>query len=230
MNKIWLIILIPIFSLLIVSLIYNLDLLSSSTTNITIIPKNTTTSNVQTNSTPITFSNITFTNTSTKQPNKSIFNIKINFGILSDLLYIAIISLAFFALLVLFYSSSGKPTFRFKMTKTYEEPSIESFKKIFQEELIKFESSYKTYSNPILELYKRICEFLEKRGVENAPHLTAREFAEEVTKILGFESRNFYELTKLFEEARYSSHKISEEEVEFARKLIKEIINEIESR
>jgi len=230
MNKIWLIILIPIFSFLIISLIYNLDLLTSSTQYTNIKTENQNASNVQTNSSPIYFGNLTFTNTSNNQSNKSIFNIKINFGILGDLLYLVIIALASFALFVLFYSSSGKPTFKFKMNKTYEEPSVESFKKIFQEELIKFESNYKPFSNPILELYKRVCEFLEKRGVENAPHLTAREFAEEVFRILGFESRKFYELTKLFEEARYSSHKITEEKVEFTRNLIKEIIKEIESK
>jgi hypothetical protein len=70
--------------------------------------------------------------------------------------------------------------------------------------------SAKEYHETILQCYKRMCETLSQAGLEAAPEETAREFAESISAKLHI-GEAVTGLTFLFEEARYSSHEISED-------------------
>lgn len=154
-----------------------------------------------------------------------------NYGNLTSLILISTLILLFvFSVYILFNLASGKPSFSFKFKKTYSSSPIVEFKKILEENVEELRMNYQKGSNPILELYRKVCDFLIKEGVEDAPHLTAREFEENVYKILNFKPRSFRELTLLFEEARYSNHEISQDKVDLAKELVEDIIKELEEK
>jgi Domain of unknown function (DUF4129) len=71
--------------------------------------------------------------------------------------------------------------------------------------------SAKKYHETILQCYKKMCEILSNAGLETASEETAREFAESISTKLRVGDAAVTGLTFLFEEARYSNHKISEE-------------------
>lgn len=226
-DRIKLLILIPIFSFVIISLIYNLDLLSKQT-NSTIINQ----ANKSIATSPISLqnnNNISMNSTSSPlniilTPGKPLISNYFNYVIFS-----IILGLFIFSLFTMFYASSGKTTFKFKKVKTFENNPITEFKEILEESVELFKQEYSQGSNPIVDFYKQICNFLERRGIENAPHLTAKEFEKKVYEILGMKLKGFDVLTNLFEEARYSEHKINEEKIKFCESLVKEMIKELEN-
>ena len=71
--------------------------------------------------------------------------------------------------------------------------------------------SAKKYHETILQCYKKMCVILSNAGLETASEETAREFAESISTKLRVGDAAVTGLTFLFEEARYSNHKMSEE-------------------
>lgn len=226
--KFLLVVAILAFSFLVISLSYSLEVLS----NINPKPKGTSTSNSLTNVTPISIttqsSRLNFTATTSLSETNTTIN-SINFNI--DLLIIATLISIFLLVLLFTYSfTSGRPTFSFGMKRTYSESGIiDEFKGILERSLEDFDAGYSKSSNPIITLYAKICSFLEKKGAKNAPSLTAREFEENVYKILKFKSNNFHELTLIFEETKYSNHEINQEKIEYVKKLVEKIIEELKN-
>lgn len=219
----------PIFAILITTLAYGISELNklgaghglSAGSNVNFEKNQTKSQGINLN---ITYARINFFNSSLSD-NKGTFN---NYS--NIILILAITSLAVFGIIVLFYNlTSGYPSFKFRLKKTYSKDKIEEFREIITSSI----SSVRDYQfnlNDIIELYKQICSFLEKHGVQNAPSLTAREFEENVFKLTGFKSDSFHNLTLLFEEARYSTHPIDEEKVNLARELVKKILKEINEK
>jgi hypothetical protein len=81
----------------------------------------------------------------------------------------------------------------------------------------------------ITECYKSMCEFLEKYGIDNPKHLTAREFEEHVYNLIHYKSENLNKLTNLFEIAKYSKKELKEEDYSFALKLLNNIKEELKN-
>jgi len=63
----------------------------------------------------------------------------------------------------------------------------------------------------VVAYFLRLCEILRSLGLQVAEHLTAREVAELAAERLGLDREPLYRLVKLFEEARYSEHPVTED-------------------
>ncbi len=217
-----------LFTFSVLSLVYSLDLLNKQTVyqslNQTSPPVNTVTQTISTSTSEMLNSS---------QSKGEIFNIETKKpSLLSSyfdyLIFSIMIALSIFSLFALFSFSSGKPSFKFRSRKTYEESSILEFKQMLSENIDKLDLEYVKNSNPILELYRKVCEFLEKKGVVNAPQLTAKEFENEVYKILGRKIKGFDILTNIFEEVRYSNHELDETKIKYTKTLVEDIIKQLE--
>lgn len=79
----------------------------------------------------------------------------------------------------------------------------------------------------ILRCYWKICLLLEGKGVKQGEDVTPREFKNMVLSNIRIEKKPLVELTDLFEEARYSSHKITKIKREKAIKDLKNIKSKI---
>ncbi len=64
----------------------------------------------------------------------------------------------------------------------------------------------------VMRCYRRLCETLEEHGVPSVEYQTAREYESIVSDVLDIPGDPLSVLTDLFEEARYSLHKIGEKE------------------
>ncbi len=89
----------------------------------------------------------------------------------------------------------------------------------------------------ILECYYQASTSLEERGANDSPSFTPPEFTDDVTAKKLCPKSCIHNLTDLFEEAKFSNHIMTEENVKSARKLThgiifspKQISNEDESR
>lgn len=71
------------------------------------------------------------------------------------------------------------------------------------------------YRVAVLRCYRDMVKLLSKKGVRDQDHMTAREFEALASAELGL-GEELRELTALFEEARYSSHEVAEDERERA--------------
>jgi hypothetical protein len=69
----------------------------------------------------------------------------------------------------------------------------------------------KSYREPILQCYERMCQILSNAGLVTDPTETAREFAQKISEKLRIGGDAVNGLTFLFEEARYSDHEIIEQ-------------------
>lgn len=78
----------------------------------------------------------------------------------------------------------------------------------------------------ILESYYQASNKLEERGADDTPSFTPFEFSIDVLNKKLSPSKTITQLTDLFEEAKFSSHKITRKQVEKARTLASDIIDE----
>lgn len=108
----------------------------------------------------------------------------------------------------------------FKKQKTQAGPSIE-------------EIAAKTIHNlkmdgdcrkSVLNCYKQMCNWLRNRGVNKATCQTPREFAMTAKNYLSISPDTLYNLTQIFEKARYSKKNISLDDRDNAIKCLNEII------
>jgi len=72
------------------------------------------------------------------------------------------------------------------------------------------------YDEAIIECYRQMCDILSSRGYDVTPAQTAREFATQVSEKLDLATDSVKGLTYLFEEARYSDHRIEDEKRQIA--------------
>ncbi|MFX0123141.1 MAG: DUF4129 domain-containing protein [Candidatus Hodarchaeota archaeon] len=86
----------------------------------------------------------------------------------------------------------------------------------------KQEAQYKVKT--ILECYYQASTSLEERGADNSPSLTPSEFTEDVSSKELCSPLNIADLTGIFEEAKFSTHKMSTADVEDAKILASKII------
>ncbi len=68
----------------------------------------------------------------------------------------------------------------------------------------------KDVRSSIMRCYQKMCNILEESGISNEKSMTPREFRTHADEKLGVSTSRIDDLTDLFEEARYSSHSLSE--------------------
>jgi hypothetical protein len=70
-----------------------------------------------------------------------------------------------------------------------------------------------------------MCEWLGRQGIPNGHQQTPRELAQSATQLLMVDPERLYDLTKIFEKARYSTHDISSGDQQTAIHCLSAIIN-----
>ncbi len=80
----------------------------------------------------------------------------------------------------------------------------------------------------ILRCYQRMCMILEEKGVEYSDFLTPREFERRAITYLDVPKNRIFDLRGLFEIAKYSDHRLGDEDRERAVKSLKALREEIE--
>ena len=80
------------------------------------------------------------------------------------------------------------------------------------------------YRKSVLDCYKQMCNWMNGRGVRKVSHQTPREFAMTAKNFLNVSPESLYNLTQIFEKARYSTHDINVEDRDKAIKCLNEII------
>ncbi len=113
-----------------------------------------------------------------------------------------------------------------------EEPSsavaTEELKQIF-ERAGRALSGETGYRSSIIECYRQVLEYFERKGMPQRANLTPREFEEELAKTLGVRSPRLHYMTELFEKARYSNEELMPEEVSRARTSIEKISSDFDN-
>jgi len=77
----------------------------------------------------------------------------------------------------------------------------------------------------VINCYKQMCNWLGSRGVSKASYQTPREFVMAAKNFLRISPGTLYDLTQIFEKARYSEHEINSEDRDKAIKCLNEIIS-----
>lgn len=77
----------------------------------------------------------------------------------------------------------------------------------------------------VINCYKQMCNWLGSRGVSRASYQTPREFAMAAKNFLRISPGTLYDLTQIFEKARYSKHEINSEDRDKAIRCLNEIIS-----
>ncbi len=81
----------------------------------------------------------------------------------------------------------------------------------------------------ILECYYEVSNTLEERGANDSPSFTPPEFTDDVVSKKLCKNSFIDNITDLFEEAKFSNHKMTEESVKKARELAQQIITSPET-
>ena len=85
----------------------------------------------------------------------------------------------------------------------------------------------KDVRSTILRCYQQMCDLLEDKGIDNTEYITPREFKLITLKNLNISEEVVSDLTNLFEEARYSSHKLGDEDRRTALQDIRNLRKEL---
>jgi hypothetical protein len=80
----------------------------------------------------------------------------------------------------------------------------------------------------IIRCYRNLCTLLAGKGISPRPHLTPREFERLVMARTGLKGKDLNELTGLFEEARYSTHELTDMDREEAVRCLKNFRSDVE--
>lgn len=80
------------------------------------------------------------------------------------------------------------------------------------------------YRKSVLECYKQMCNWLSSKGIRKVSHQTPREFAMTAKNFLKISPESLYNLTQIFEKARYSTHDINLQDRDNAINYLNEII------
>ncbi|MHA1975126.1 MAG: DUF4129 domain-containing protein [Candidatus Hodarchaeales archaeon] len=93
------------------------------------------------------------------------------------------------------------------------------------EETLSSEERQKQFKmKTILECYLQASETLEDRGADKSPSITPTEFIDDVTEKRLTEKKSIGGITELYEEARFSNHKITLDKVAKAKEISRGII------
>jgi len=109
----------------------------------------------------------------------------------------------------------------FKKRKIEEKPTIEE---IATQTIVKLQTEG-DYRKTVINCYKQMCDWLDRKGVKKDSYQTPREFALATRGHLNVSPENLYALTQVFEKARYSPHEISSEDRDKAIKSLREILS-----
>lgn len=85
----------------------------------------------------------------------------------------------------------------------------------------------KDVESTILRCYQRMCMILEEKGVKYSDFLTPREFERRAITYLDVPRDKIFDLRDLFEMAKYSDHKLGDEDRERAVKSLKALRDEM---
>ena len=88
--------------------------------------------------------------------------------------------------------------------------------------------SGKDVRSTIIRAYQKMCRTLEDTGVSQDESLTPREFKNRVTGRLDVSKKSISDMTAVFEEARYSRHKMGEKDRRRALKNLEALQKEME--
>ena len=111
--------------------------------------------------------------------------------------------------------------FLFRKEKEYHNHSIQQ---IARTTIRQLETGDKE-RDAVISCYKKMCDWLNQKGVKKGSYQTPREFALAVRNYLKIDPQRLYELTRIFEKARYSPHDIDLKDKEAAIELLREIMN-----
>jgi len=129
------------------------------------------------------------------------------------LVFVGIVVVSFCLLFVSFYKAyTGARAFPIEVG---EGDMRKEMLQAVQQARAKLKASEKYYET-ILDCYKQMCRVLSDSGHSIQPTETPREFAQSVSKKLELGADSVLGLTFLFEEARYSNHRIGDEKKELA--------------
>lgn len=109
----------------------------------------------------------------------------------------------------------------FKKRKIEEKPTIEDI----ATQTISRLKTEGDYRKTVIDCYKQMCDWLDQKGVKKGTYQTPREFALATRSHLKMSPGSLYELTQVFEKARYSPHEISSEDRDKAIKFLSEILS-----
>ncbi|MFX0182617.1 MAG: DUF4129 domain-containing protein [Candidatus Hodarchaeota archaeon] len=141
----------------------------------------------------------------------------IDSGILSAFLTgfrnVFIIGILFFPLLFIFI---------FQKKYRSEEKQLDQLEEEITDEI----QAAKFMIRSILECYHQASIALEERGADDAPNLTPSEFNNDVLEKNLSKPKLITTLTNLFEEAKFSTHDMSNKEVDHAKSIASEILYE----
>ncbi|MCX6666419.1 MAG: DUF4129 domain-containing protein [Euryarchaeota archaeon] len=82
----------------------------------------------------------------------------------------------------------------------------------------------KDHKKTVVDCYKKMCELLHQKGIIKESSQTPREFALVTKEYLSMPPECLYDLTKVFEKARYSRHEINERDREKAIQCLRTIV------
>jgi hypothetical protein len=112
--------------------------------------------------------------------------------------------------------------FVYRKRRRYEEIQ-QSLEDIISEALSRLQTE-PDHRKTVLDCYKKMCELLLRKGVIKDAAQTPREFALVAQVYLRVPPENLYDLTKVFEKARYSSREISESDRAKAIRCLRKIV------
>jgi len=77
----------------------------------------------------------------------------------------------------------------------------------------------------VIDCYNQMCKLLKRIGIKKAEYQTPREFAKIAEKHMKIPPAYIYDLTQIFEKAKYSTHEINNDDKEVAIKCLNNIIS-----
>ena len=81
------------------------------------------------------------------------------------------------------------------------------------------------YRQSVINCYKQMCSWLGSRGINKIACQTPREFAMVAKDFIKISPQSLYNLTQIFEKARYSKHEITLTDRDRAIKYLNEILS-----
>jgi len=85
----------------------------------------------------------------------------------------------------------------------------------------------KDVHSTILRCYQRMCMILEEEGAKNFEFMTPREFEKQALSTLDLKTQTVSEIRKVFELAKYSNHRLGEEERDRSVEALKDLRREL---
>jgi hypothetical protein len=109
----------------------------------------------------------------------------------------------------------------FKKQKSEQGPSVQDIAKTTIRKL----QNENDYRASVINCYKQMCDWLTRNGIKKGSFHTPREFAMIAKNYIKIKPESLYNLTQIFEKARYSKHEIGIQDRDNAIKYLNEILS-----